>query len=303
MPAPQTNNAPPVRSSAAQPRKQVPAAWYIVAAVVVTAGLLVWAVVVRGGTGEGDDTAELAHVHGLGVNPADDTLVAGSHVGLFRVPAEGSPIRVSEAQDFMGFAVVGPDHFLASGHPGEGQSGPGAVGLIESTDGGKTWTALSLAGEADFHSLDEQDGRIYGLNAATGAFMVSEDKVTWRTPAGAPMADFAVSPDEVGVVLATTEQGLARSYDGGNSFQIVDGAPLMLLVDWAADGTVVGSTPEGEIHVSTDDGATWDGRGSLGAAPEALGAESRDEVYAAAGGAILASEDGGQMFTVRHQDR
>ena len=29
---------------------------------------------------------------------------------------------------------------------------PSSLGLIESTDGGKTWQQLSLAGEADFHA-------------------------------------------------------------------------------------------------------------------------------------------------------
>ena len=35
--------------------------------------------------------------------------------------------RVGEGlQDTMGFSVVGPDHFLASGHPAPGEGGPGA---------------------------------------------------------------------------------------------------------------------------------------------------------------------------------
>lgn len=54
------------------------------------------------------------------------------------------------------FTVVGPDTFLGSGHPDlqSARAGqPGRLGLIESTDGGATWTILSLAGEVDFHSF------------------------------------------------------------------------------------------------------------------------------------------------------
>ena len=57
------------------------------------------------------------HIHGLGINPADDTLYAATHTGLFTV-RDGAGQRVADRlQDTMGFTVVGPDHFLGSGHP------------------------------------------------------------------------------------------------------------------------------------------------------------------------------------------
>jgi photosystem II stability/assembly factor-like uncharacterized protein len=202
----------------------------------------------------------------------------------------------------MGFTVAGPDHFLASGHPGEGQDGPSSLGLIESTDGGRTWQSLSLAGEADFHGLEYRHGQVYGVNSMTGEFMVSADKLTWDTRSNLPMADFTVSPNDPDVILATTEQGLARSDDGGRSFGLVRGAPLMLLVSWADDGTLVGVGPEGTVYVSTDGGEGWEERGVLDGSPEALAAVNETEMYAAAGGAVLASTDGGRNFTARYQD-
>jgi photosystem II stability/assembly factor-like uncharacterized protein len=247
--------------------------------------------------------AEVAHVHGLGVDPQDNTLYAGTHYGLFRLPEQGEATRVADrVQDFMGFTVAGPDHYLASGHPGEGQDGPSSLGLIESTDGGQTWQSLSLAGEADFHSLEARHGRVYGLNSLTGEFMVSKDKQTWDTRSQIPMADFTVSPADPDVLLATTEQGLVRSDDGGRTFQPVQTAPLLQLVSWAEDGTIVGVEPDGTVHASTDDGQTWEQRGSLGAAPHALTATSDSDVFAAVDGAILVSTDGGRSFTVRHQE-
>lgn len=255
---------------------------------------------IAGGEGEG---AQLEHVHGLGVDPAEDTLYAGTHFGLFRLPADGEGERVADrVQDFMGFTVAGPDHFLASGHPGEGQGGPSSLGLIESTDGGQTWRSLSLAGEADFHALEYRHGRVYGVNSLTGEFMVSDDKTTWEARTNLPMADFAVSPEEPDVIMATTEQGLARSDDGGRNFGMVRGAPLLLLVSWAEDGTVVGVGPEGTVYVSSAEGDSWQQRGVLEGSPEALAAVSQDEIYAAAGGAVLVSADGGREFAVRYED-
>ncbi len=45
--------------------------------------------------------------------------------------------------DLMGFTVAGPGRYLASGHPGLHVDLPQPVGLIETTDGGVTWTPVS----------------------------------------------------------------------------------------------------------------------------------------------------------------
>lgn len=269
---------------------------------VIVAGVVF--LVLRGGDEAGSAGAggQLEHVHGLGVDPGDGMLYAGSHYGLFRLPESGEGVRVADrVQDFMGFTVIGPKHFLASGHPGEGQEGPASLGLIESTDGGQTWQSLSLAGEADFHALDARHGQVYGFNAMTGAFMVSQDKKTWQTRSQLPMADFAVSPDDPDVVLATTEGGLARSDDGGRTFTPVEQAPRLLLVSWTEGGAIVGADPDGQIHVSTDAAQSWQQRGELGGQPQALAAVTDTDIYAAVGGGtIMASTDGGRTFATRY---
>ena len=73
------------------------------------------------------------HVHGLGINPADGALYVATHTGLFRMERgsddwpNGSGTRL---QDTMGFAVVGPDRFLGSGHPDLRDDLPPLLGLI-----------------------------------------------------------------------------------------------------------------------------------------------------------------------------
>jgi hypothetical protein len=274
----------------------------MVAAAVLLIVAAVGYLALRGGAGSTSGAGvQVEHVHGLGVDPADGTLYAGTHHGLIRLPEDGEPTLVADrVQDFMGFTVAGPQHFLASGHPGPGQDGPSALGLLESTDGGQTWEALSLAGEADFHVLDYRHDRVYGVNAMTGELLVSDDKRSWETRTNLPMADFAASPDDADVVLATTEQGLARSDDGGRSFGPVPGAPLMLLVSWGEDGALVGVGPEGAVYTSPGDGQPWEQRTQLDGRPEALLAVTADEVYAAAGGDILVSTNGAESFKVRH---
>jgi len=252
------------------------------------------------GAGSGGGSApEMEHIHGIGVDPQDGAVYAGTHYGLFRI-ADGSATRVADrVQDFMGFTVAGPEHFLASGHPGEGQGGPGSLGLIESTDAGQTWHDLSLSGEADFHSLEYRHDRVYGLNSMTGRLLVSTDMRAWQELSSEAMADFAVSPTDPEVLVATTEQGLARSGDGGSTFEPVGSAPLMIFVGWAEDGTLAGVTPDGVVYTAANPAGAWTERASLGAQPEALTIVSANEIYAAASGAVLVSTDGGRTFSPR----
>lgn len=246
---------------------------------------------------DGTHSPKLEHIHGLGVDPADGTLYAGTHYGLFQIPVSEQPALVGDlVQDFMGFTVVGPNHFLASGHPGEGQTGPSSVGLIESTDAGKTWQSLSLSGKADFHSLDSVDGTIYGLNSMTSQLMTSSDGRTWDVRSTKAIVDFAVDPKQPLILIATTEQGPAVSTDGGVTFSSVPAAPLLLLVDWAADNTLVGLGPDGTVYRSTDRGTSWEKRGKLNGTPEALFAEDADTMYAAANAKVWTSTDGGRTF-------
>lgn len=252
---------------------------------------------------EGED---LEHVHGLDVDPSDGSLMIASHYGLFRLHGDG-PQRVSEVQDFMGFAVADEDLLLASGHPGEGQDAPANLGLIASADGGATWEDVSLSGEADFHALDAMGDRIYGVDATSGQELLISDDAgeTWQSPGAPAMASLAIDPRDADTVLGTTESGPVISTDGGQSFTPVAEAPILHHVDWAPDGTIFALDPDAGVHRSKDNGFTWEHVGEVDAGvkgyPEALHAVDQDEVWAAVGGSILHSTDGGESFDVIHE--
>lgn len=271
----------------------------VAAVAVVTVVMIGVALVLRGVVGDDTpsaaDPVQLEHVHGLGLDPADGSLYAGTHYGLIRIGADGSATRVADrVQDFMGFTVVGPEHYLASGHPGTGQDGPANLGLIESTDGGQSWTTVSLEGEADFHALEARHGLVYGYNA--GYLMVSDDAQSWEQRGALPLADFAVSPSDPDSLVATTEQGLAVSTDGGQSFSLVPSAPPLQLVSWTADSTLVGVAPDGATYVSDDEGKTWQQGGDAGGRPEAMTADDRRVFVALAGGTVVRSTDQGRSY-------
>ncbi|MEU9237627.1 hypothetical protein [Streptomyces subrutilus] len=154
-----------------------------------------------GATKADDADPGTGHLHGLGVDPADGALYAAGHLGVFRLTPAGA-VRVADRyQDTMGFAVTGPQTFLASGHPSP--TDPTAtsphLGLIRSTDAAQTWTTVSAAGEADFHSSWTERGRL---------------------PEGArPTVLTAVSPTHL--LAADTSDAVHESKDGGRTWTTV----------------------------------------------------------------------------------
>lgn len=251
----------------------------------------------------------VVHVHGLGVDPADGVLYAATHSGLFRIPTSGRATRVANrAQDTMGFSVAGPGTFIGSGHPDprEDDARPPLLGLIRSTDAGRTWERLSLHGTADFHSLVAAHGQVYGYDSTSGTFMVSSDLRSWDRRAQLPLRDLAVDPAARDRVVATSRQGLLRSEDGGRTFAPVAGAPALVVLAWDDSAGLYGIDIDGTVHRSTDAARTWTAAGSAGGSPEALAVDPRDgttTVYVAvAERGILASTDGGATFTTRYRD-
>ncbi len=251
----------------------------------------------------------IAHVHGLGIDPADGDLYAATHFGLFRLPEDGSgATRVANRyQDTMGFTVVGPNTFLGSGHPDFREDDEPRLGLIESTDAGQSWQPLSLRGEADFHALHAAHGNVYGYEAGSGKFMVSADRKKWETRSTLPMRDFAVSPTHADTVLATSQRGLARSTDSGRTWTGVPG-PALAVLAWKEADTLFGIGPDGTVQHSGDGGASWTERGTVGGPPEAVtfdpgsGAGEGALYVAVSKRGILQSTDGGRTFTTRYAE-
>lgn len=236
------------------------------------------------------------HVHGVAINPADGLVYLATHNGIFVAEGGGWAAR-GPVIDLMGFSVAGPDHFYASGHPGQGTQLPNPVGLIESRDAGRTWTPMSRQGQSDFHALTARPNRFVGFD---GQLRVSRDGAGWATTPGLPASAFSLAGGEGDVVMATTERGVALSQDGGMGWDLIDGAPLLLLVDWVADQTFVGVAPDGVTHVSEDGGRTWQRRGQVAGQPQALGATeagSELRILVVVETSVQESRDGGRTFS------
>lgn len=239
------------------------------------------------------------HVHGLGVDPADGALYAATHYGLFRVGAEDVSQVGDRHQDTMGFTVLGPNHFLGSGHPDLREALPPRLGLIESTDGGRSWEPVSLSGRADFHALAVVDGTVFGYDASTGRLMTSTDRRRWETRSTLDLVSFAVNPAAPNQLSATTRGGGLRSSDGGRTWSRLDG-PTLALVAWDDRGGLWGLGPSGVVSRSGDGGDGWVERGRLPGSPEAVVATD-GRLYAATNRGIHESTDGGRTWRTRYE--
>ena len=245
----------------------------------------------------GHSPSPFLHVHGLGVNPADQKLYAATHSGVFAIENGSARLIANRRQDTMGFTVVGPDQFLGSGHPASLDE-PDPLGLIKSDDAARTWSTVAFAGEEDFHAIDSVGSRIYAYSAGRAALLLSRDGgSTWDTVARNGLLDIAVDRSDPNHVLAAEFNGNLISYRVGSTPVVIEDAPALNTIDWQSQKDVAGTGRGGKVWVSSDAGKTWKSRGDLPGTAEALTVRSATW-YAATAAGIHASTDRGRTWTV-----
>ena len=251
----------------------------------------------------------LVHIHGLGVDPADEALYVATHTGLFRV-AEGeqSAQRVGrEQQDTMGFSVVGPNRFLGSGHPDSRSDQPPFLGLIESTDAGASWEPVSLLGEVDFHVLESAGEHVYGFGSnfrsREATFLVSTDGGgSWQErPVPELLVSLAIDPRDPRRLVASGEQQTFASRDEGRTWRPLSNE--VGLLTWAAPEALHVVQPDGSTALSDDGGSTWSKTTPVDGAPAAFEASNGTLYVALHDGTVEQSTDGGMTWTLRASAR
>lgn len=186
--------------------------------------------------GQGD--VELPHLHGMGFTADGRQLFVAAHDGL-RVFADGEwLVPTLPVNDYMGYTPT-DNGFYSSGHPGPSSDLVNPLGLVKSSDGGKTLSTLGFAGESDFHlmGVGYTTHAIYLLNPTpnsklqTGLYSSLDDGATWKQSAargvtGQPI-QIAVHPTDSKVVALATDAGLFLSSNYGDTFERVGDAQAM----------------------------------------------------------------------------
>lgn len=192
--------------------------------------------------------ATLTHVHGLAYSADGRQLIVPGHRGL-AVYAGGRWSTVAgPAYDYKGLSATRVALY-SSGHPAPRSGVADPLGLIKSTDGGKTWRKLTLQGESDFHTLaaGHANRAVYVANrqansrmSGTGVHYTFDDGVHWQRAQveglGGPIHQLAVHPSDPALVAAASDAGLYLSRDRADTFERLGAPGFVLAVSFDVDG-------------------------------------------------------------------
>ena len=183
-------------------------------------------------------TVQFTDIHGMGFSSDGRQLFIPAHDGLRIFEAGRWLIPDLPSNDYMGYSATN-DGFYSSGHPGRDTNLINPLGLIRSSDGGKTLNTLGFAGETDFHvmGVGYQNHAIYVLNPSPnsqlsiGLYYTLDDGQTWQESRAGGIStrpfQIAVHPNESNRVALATEGGLFLSNDNGDTFtQVRQDAPI-----------------------------------------------------------------------------
>jgi hypothetical protein len=236
-----------------------------------------------GGANEGavSLSPSLSHVHGAVVD--SDVLLTGTHEGVFRIdPTTGQAERVGTSKDdFMAFASAGGQTLVGSGHPGADSSMPNPMGFIVSRDGAKSWEAVSLVGEVDFHGVAARGQDVIGWDTRGPILLSTDLGRTWSE--GPTIAPTSIAWFGDGAWLAVPDYGLVTLDVVAQTIESAE-IPAVLLAA-SSDGRALWRIDDdGAVHRTTD-GQSWEPQGSVEAV-EALGA-TFDEAYVVTADSVL----------------
>lgn len=273
--------------------------WY---AALATLALLVVLLLVSRDGGEGSAGLPVTggDMHSLVVDPSDPAHVyVGGHQSV-AVSGDGGAswqqVASLEGADAMGWAFADRRVFVG-GHPGLSVSEDGGDSFQLRNE------ALPAT---DLHALGGSDEVLYASSPALGVIASSDGGRTWEvrtSEAGqAFMGSILVDPaDPDHVVAPDMRSGAVESTDGGRTWRRLGGVQSATWVSWDRDGTdtLVVSTVGGAA-ISTDGGASWENLDVPAGASIVEVAPGGETLFAAVHEAptveVWSSRDGGERW-------
>lgn len=213
-------------------------------------------------------TVSWIHVHGLGTDPSDSSILyIATHGDFYKSVDGGIPAKVDRQRaDYMAFNApqTAGVPLYSSGHPSTG----GNTGLIKSTDGGQTWELVSkvLDPPVDFHAMavsKSDPSTIIGFDSGgRGLLKTTDAGKTWERfdYPGEYVTSLAISPSDPNLILAGTGDGLYQSNDGAASWTQLNQYRGIAVMALAFDvyGNLYASTEESGLAKSSDLGKSWE---------------------------------------------
>ena len=237
-------------------------------------------------------TVPWRHVHGLGIEPADSTILyIATHGDFYHSHDGGPPFKVDIARaDYMAFnapPTMGIPLY-ASGHPSTG----GNTGLIKSLDGGQSWerVAAILEPPVDFHAMavsKSDPNTIIGFDSGgRGLFKTTDAGISWETLQYPEIVSaLAIFPNDPNIVFAGTGKGIFVSSDGAKTWTVLGSYQGLLVFALAFDdeGILYASVSNIGLSRSSDLGKTWQNIKSPDLTVTSIAADSQNKIIYVAG--------------------
>jgi len=232
------------------------------------------------------------HIHGLGIEPADRTILyIATHGDFYHSHSGEPPFKVDIVRaDYMAFNAPASQGIplYASGHPSTG----GNTGLIKSTDGGQSWenVAKVLEPPVDFHAMavsKSDPNIIIGFDSGgRGLFKTVDAGKTWETLQYPEyISTLAISPHDAQIVFVGAGKGIFQSSDGAKSWIPLNEykGTLVLALTFDEDGTLYASTSTFGLSRSSDLGKTWEKINAPDLTVTSIAVDSQDKIIYIAG--------------------
>jgi photosystem II stability/assembly factor-like uncharacterized protein len=193
---------------------------------------------------------------------APSVLVAGTLTGVFRTGDAGRTWRRISPEGHIDLKNVGSVAF----DPGQADTIYAGTWHLpwKTKDGGRTWYPISkgLIDDSDIMTLtiDRKRPPIVYATACSGIYRSTDAAAKWAKIRGIPSSSrrtraFAQSPDDDGLLLAGTTEGLWLSRDGGTVWAQATRKDLVINAVLALPGNVVLLGTEGVGVLRSADGA------------------------------------------------
>jgi hypothetical protein len=260
-----------------------------------------------------DFSKQPPYVNTLDIDPQSGDFLLTTNRGFWRIAADGSSVtkldstvtaggKSAPVGTFLEIRATSGSELLGSGHPDTQGALPNYLGLMRSSDGGKTWTVVSRLGDADLHKILLRHDRLYAFDAILSAMLISTDGGKTFTEEFTPrglVIDFEVDPANPERIIAATEDELFRTEDGGKSWRpLTPGTGIRLA--WTEPQRLYRADADGTVKVSEDGGTRWRHVGRVEGEPYELHATGPQELYMAlSDGSILETTDGGATWRDR----
>jgi hypothetical protein len=208
-------------------------------------------------------TFKVSEIQGLGYPGNDDSLYIATNNGL-KMYKDGKWYQsTANLHNYMGFQAV-ETGFIASGHPQKGTGFKDPLGLVKSTDKGKSLENIAFNGDAAyrFMAAGYSNQVIYVLNEqpthdlSQGVYYSEDNGATWKKSAfkgftADSLGMLAVHPQHGNIMAMSTRSGIYYSTNYGNTMKPITSPVMVTALTFSGDSILYSSVEDQKILFKT----------------------------------------------------